>query len=173
MNYTFEVAGIPYTNKDGEERKDIIKTYLKPDEVENPKAKFEFKRHGGNRYDRNAVGIYMSTNGFFGAKEQMIGFIERDLAKEISPMLKAGHSIIEAKITRLWLPSLSEKASPCVTLSITTSWTTEDRDKVLNDIKNKQKEQRMARKNKQTTISETKKHRLSGLLKSLFGFILR
>lgn len=146
IKYTVDVAGIGYKNKNGEERKDIVKNYLSGNNLED--VSVSLTRHGGNKNDRNAIGVYISTPGIFGCDNEMIGFVDREQAADLSPMLKAGWEIKDVKITRVWLPTKSASATPHVTISIESNWTREDLLLLKKSVSDKQKELREKRRNK-------------------------
>lgn len=166
LNYKIDVAGIGYKNKDGEERKDIVKSYLSDCDLS--KVLVTLRRHGGNKHDRNAIGIYISTPGFFGCTDEMIGFVDREQAKEISPMLKSGGKILNANITRVWIPERSKTATPYVTLSVDVDWNESDIDCYKNYIKDSRKSKYIREKNKVCEDEIKKQSLLRKFLRMLF-----
>lgn len=64
----------------------------------------------------------------------MIGFVPREDAKEISPMLKEGGEIISTEIYKVWLPSWSDDATPYVHITINTNWTENDVEEMYKRI---------------------------------------
>lgn len=165
MEYNFEVAGIYYDNKDGTSRKDIIKKHLDIDDY--TKINVSLIRHGGNKHDRNAIGVYISKSGFFGFNNLMIGFVPREDAKEISPMLKEGGEIISAEIYKVWLPSWSDKARPHVHITINTNCTENDVEEMYKRIKDERRKKRLE---KRSMSSATDKNNV--ILKKVINYIL-
>ncbi|WP_407321764.1 HIRAN domain-containing protein [Dickeya ananatis] len=151
MHYTIEVAGIGHENKDGTKRRDIVIKRLSRDFSD---INVTLKRHGGNRHDRNAIGVYISKSGIFGFDEEMIGFIDADTAKEMSPMLKNGGVIISSKINRVWIPDYSKVAKPCVIIEIESSWSSGDIVEFNKNLSEKRKADRDRRLKEQLASDE-------------------
>ncbi|CRY77063.1 HIRAN domain-containing protein [Yersinia intermedia] len=152
MEYFIDVAGIAHKKQDGTPRSEIVADRLSDDLSG---IEVSFRRHGGNKHDRNAVGIYISKSGRSGFDDEMIGFVDRDLAKEISPMLKNGGNILQQKITRVWFPEYSSVARPCVNIRIQTDWTKSDVNRTLKDIAEQRKQDRINRNNEKVIEQKT------------------
>lgn len=144
MLYKFEVAGVSYKNKDGEARRDIVIDNLYPDYSSH---KVFLRRHSGNRSDKNAIGVYIEKS----AEPMMIGFVPRDLARDVSPMMRLGHAVDDIKITRVWVPSYSDKATPVVTVSFEGKWSQLD----IRNYKNRLSEDRRLAREIRKTPKET------------------
>ncbi|HGF0769576.1 TPA: HIRAN domain-containing protein [Kluyvera georgiana] len=165
ITYTIDVAGIGYKNKNGEERRDIVKNYLSGNNLE--AVSVSLTRHGGNKNDRNAIGVYISAPGIFGCDNEMIGFVDREQAADLSPMLKAGWEIKDVKITRVWLPTKSASATPHVTIKVESNWTREDLLLFKKSVSDKQKELRDKRRKK----SKGDNIKPDGFIKRIYRFI--
>ena len=81
-NIFTNVAGIKYKNEDGTDRQEILKRCEEGDEL-------ELIREPNNRYDSNAVAVY--------AGDEQVGYLFREEASEIGPLLDAGY-IVDAAI---------------------------------------------------------------------------
>lgn len=167
MEYFIDVAGIAHKNQDGTLRSEIVADRLSDDLSG---IEVSLRRHGGNKHDRNAVGIYISRSGRSGFDDEMIGFVDRDLAKEISPMLKNGGNILQQKITRVWFPEYSSVARPCVNIRIQTDWTKSDVNRTLKVISEQRKQERIKRKNE--TVDEQKISD-SPLVSNVISFVIK
>lgn len=168
MLYTFEVAGISYKNKDGCPRREIVIDNLHPD---HSGVKVSFRRHSGNRSDKNAVGVYIEGKY---TEPMMIGFLPRDLAKDVSPMMKLGHVVDEIKITRVWVPSHSTVATPVVAITFEGHWTRNDVNNYKKQVSEERKLARVKRKDVEADTQHTEiKSKIpnSSFLSRLFSFL--
>lgn len=163
MRYTFEVAGISHKNKDGEPRREIVIDNLHPD---HSGFNVSFRRHSGNRSDKNAVGVYIEGKY---TEPMMIGFLPRDLAQDVSPMMKLGHSINDIKITRVWVPSYSDVATPVVNISFDGSWTQND----INNHKKQLSEERRKARARKKALSTNIQHTETNQKKPSHSFLSR
>lgn len=148
MLYTFEVAGISHKNTDGEPRREIVIDNLHPDYSG---IEVSFRRHSGNRSDKNAVGVYIEGRY---TEPVMIGFLPRDLAKDVSPMMKLGHVIDDIKITRVWVPNYSDVAAPVVVISFEGGWTRND----INNYKKQVSEERKLARSRRIDVDANTQH---------------
>lgn len=167
MQYTFEVAGISHKNKDGEPRREIVIDNLYPDYSG---FSVSLRRHSGNRSDKNAIGVYIEKR----CTPMMIGFVPRDLARDISPMIKLGHHVKDIRIVRVWVPTFSDAATPVVTVSFEGNWTQND----INTFKKQLSEERKAARAKKkasvlaSQLIETNNQTTSNsLLSRIFSFL--
>ncbi|WP_145588049.1 HIRAN domain-containing protein [Yersinia aldovae] len=160
MEYFIDVAGIAHKNRDGTLRSEIVSDRLSDDLSG---IEVSLRRCGGNRHDKNAVGIYISKSGRSGFDDEMIGFVDRDQAKEISPMLKNGGNILKQKITRVWFPEYSSVARPCVNIRIKTDWTKSDVNRTLKVISEQRKDE----------IVDEQKTSDSPLVSNVISFVIK
>lgn len=76
-----KVVGVTFSNDDGSSRERIIANMTKFDRV-------IIERDPMNQYDSNAVKVCVVKDG----RNQQIGFVERNLAAQISPKMRRGAS---------------------------------------------------------------------------------
>lgn len=86
ISYNVEVSGIGFQNKDGEERKDIVRKFLDNEFYEENVTAY-LKREKGNRSDKNAIAVYLNKKGIWYEDDAKIGYLPREYAKDISPQL--------------------------------------------------------------------------------------
>lgn len=83
------VAGTGFKNNNGSDRASIIRKYVREG------TKVFLVREPDNKYDPNAVAVYITTGGLFGlgARKKQIGYIKAKRANVIAKKLDAGESI--------------------------------------------------------------------------------
>ncbi|PCI23234.1 MAG: hypothetical protein COB62_00085 [Piscirickettsiaceae bacterium] len=102
------VAGIGF---DGREK--IIRVHCREG------TKVILKRDPTNKYDENAIKVYLKTNvlfGLLGTKLKQIGFIKANTAKSLAKKMDDG-ILLSASVDTYWAPS--EKEHPRVTIEVT------------------------------------------------------
>lgn len=63
----------------------------------------QLRREPHNPHDPNAVSVWISVQGFLGAKSKQIGYLKSSHAKRISEVLDANHSLW-AQIDEIYAP---------------------------------------------------------------------
>lgn len=74
----------------------------------------------------------------------MIGFIPRDVAKDVSPMIKMGREVNNISITKVWIPTRSDVATPVVAITFDGNWSGSDIAIYKKEISDTRKKARMA-----------------------------
>ncbi|EBG0214471.1 hypothetical protein FIH25_17405 [Salmonella enterica subsp. enterica] len=143
MRYRFEIAGLHAKNKDGTERKKIVRKYLAPEN--NKYAKPVLVREKDNRHDKNAIAVYIMVHGLWDDKCLQIGYLPREDAKEVSHFWDSGGKISNVEIARVWLPD-NHKSPPYVHVCFEATWSQEDIDRHLEEKRRIEREKRRARK---------------------------
>lgn len=143
MRYRFEIVGLHVENKDGTERKKIVRKYLDPEN--NKYAKPVLVREKDNRHDKNAIAVYIMVHGLWDDKCLQIGYLPREDAKEVSHFWDAGGKISNVEIARVWLPD-NPDVTPCVHVCFEATWSQEDIDRHLEERRRIEREKRQARR---------------------------
>lgn len=143
MRYIFEIVGLHVENKDGTERKKIVRKYLDPEN--NKYAKPVLVREKDNRHDKNAIAVYIMVHGLWDDKCLQIGYLPREDAKEVSHFWDAGGKISNVEIARVWLPD-NPDVTPYVHVCFEATWSQEDIDRHLEEKRCIEREKRQARK---------------------------
>ena len=86
-----KVRGVDQRNTDGSERQKYIRTHCKAGRP------LVLRREPANAYDANAIGVWVSANGWFRAKMVQIGYIGTELAAELAPVMDGGGGV-EARV---------------------------------------------------------------------------
>lgn len=81
--YEFKVAGVTFDNRQG------YIQYLR----KHPEAFLVYNREPGNRYDKNAITIGGYVPGEPTGKYVPIGYVPKEIAKEIAPLIDKGYKI--------------------------------------------------------------------------------
>ncbi|EAB6213072.1 hypothetical protein DK750_21300 [Salmonella enterica subsp. enterica serovar Rovaniemi] len=123
MRYSCEIAGLHAENKDGTERKKIVRKYLGQDRGKN--VQIALIREKDNQYDKNAIAAYVVIDSILRGKALLIGYLDRETAEEVSYFLDSGGVIGDVQIERVWIPHLSH-VTPAVHISFDASWSEED-----------------------------------------------
>ena len=83
-----KLAGVSARNPDGFERQRLIRSFCKPG------MPLIFRREPDNPYDKNAIGVWIKTRVFFFfTKEIQMGYLNLDVAKELSKLMDRGGSV--------------------------------------------------------------------------------
>lgn len=123
MNYCCDVAGLHAKNRDGADRKAIVRKYFR--ENLDCVSGMILVRDMVNRFDKNAIAEFMKVRGAFREKHLQIGYLEREVAKEVSSFTDDGGLVGSEDVVDFWIPDLKHVV-PRMTIRFTASWSEED-----------------------------------------------
>lgn len=123
MLFQIEVAGIHTENEDGTERKNIVRRHLDPEAGK--KYQPILQRERDNHHDENAIAVHIVSTGLIGASSYKIGYLDREMAKQVAHFLDSGGKVKNLTFERIWIPH-NPNAIPTVALSFESSWCEED-----------------------------------------------
>lgn len=82
-----KVVGVSHKNDDGSSRQQNIKDYAS----ENKPVILE--REPNNKYDKNAVAVYIEGGFLFSYGKHQIGYLDSHAAEDIAPLLDSGDQV--------------------------------------------------------------------------------
>lgn len=89
MKKTFtKVAGVSHDNEDESSRQYAIRKFCKAGKP------IILKREPKNKYDKNAISVWVQGKNIFRNGEFQIGYIPTVLSKELAPLMDAGEKLI-------------------------------------------------------------------------------
>ena len=95
MAFYSKVVGVAFENPDGSSRQQYIKDYCFSSQP------LILKREPNNRYDKNAVGVWIKRKVFlFFESEIQIGYLSAELAEDIAECMDSGGTV-EACISEI------------------------------------------------------------------------
>ena len=85
--YFSKVVGVTRDNDDGSSRQYAIRKFCRPGEP------LTLIREPQNKFDKNAISIWVHGKNLFRNGDFQIGYIKTELAEEIAPRIDAGWTI--------------------------------------------------------------------------------
>ncbi|MHC1739710.1 MAG: HIRAN domain-containing protein [Anaerolineaceae bacterium] len=89
-----KVAGVSFRNEDGTPRQQIIRNFAREG------SELVLIREPINKYDKNAIGVWLPVQTIFSTKQYQLGYLESRAAEELAPIIDKGGKVT-AKITSL------------------------------------------------------------------------
>jgi len=90
-----KIAGVSMKNDDGSSRQEIIKDFAHVGD------QLILRREPKNKYDPNAIGVWLTVKSCTGSADRQLGYIEARTAAEMSPNIDRGDSDVYAVITSI------------------------------------------------------------------------